>query len=237
MTAAQDSTPTSPYGDVVPRQPDVREMIVIHRALTREFGLLPALVGAVPPGNGRRAKQIAAHIELAVAFLHAHHDGEDRLLWPVLLTRLPRRMPLVELMEGQHAAIAALSVTITRELAEWARMAAPEPQQALLGHLTDLAAALHDHLQLEEADILPLVPENLTVAEWKAPFEYAQHHTPVPASKGLLLVGMVLEDALPDERRWFVGHLPVIARVAWQLVGRRQYRRYATSIRKDLPSR
>ena len=52
MTAGQGSTPTSPYGDVVPRQPDVGETIVIHRALTREFGLLAALVGAVSPGMG-----------------------------------------------------------------------------------------------------------------------------------------------------------------------------------------
>lgn len=237
MTARQDSTCAAPYVDVVPGRPDVGEMLVIHKALTREFGLLPVLVRAVRPGDRRRAQPIVAHARLASAFLHAHHDGEDRLLWPLLITRAPVKTHLIELMERQHAAIAGLSATVAREVAEWGLAAAAGPQQALLGHLADLDTALHDHLRLEEADILPLIQDHLSIAEWKAPFEYAQHHTPVPASKGLLLVGMVLEDALPHERRWFLGHLPAVARVAWQLVGERQYRRYVTSLRENLPSR
>lgn len=239
MTSPDDPTPLTPPGphpEPVTGKPNTGQMIVIHKALTREFDLLPAIVGAVAPGDRPRTQEIAAHTTLALSFLDAHHDGEDRLLWPLLVTRLPLAAALIETMERQHAVVADQVAAITSDLAQWSRAAAPEHRQALTTHLNDLHTTLDEHLRLEESDILPLVEGHLTVAEWNAPFEYAQHHTPVTPREGLLLVGMVLEDALADERTRFLDHLPGIARVAWRLAGARQYRRYVHSIRRDLAS-
>lgn len=238
MTPTDDTTAITPHGPQpapVTGKPDIGQMIVIHTALTREFGLLPAIVGAVQPGDWPRMQGVAAHAELALSFLHAHHDGEDRLLWPLLLIRLPLEAQLIQTMERQHAVIADLVIDLRRELTEWTQTATLHHRHAITTNLASLHTALDEHLRLEETAVLPLIQDHLTVPEWNAPFDHAQHHTPVKPRDGLLLVGMVLEDAQPQERTWFLHHhLPAIARVAWRLVGVRQYRRHTHSVRKDL---
>ena len=45
---------------------------------------------------------------MIVEFLHHHHGGEDRLLWPRLLQRVGEESaPIVPLMEAQHESISA----------------------------------------------------------------------------------------------------------------------------------
>lgn len=222
---------TSP-GDTT--KPDTGEMLVIHTALRREFALLPAVVGAVMAGDRPRAREVAAHTRLTLAFLHAHHDSEDRLLWPLLMQRLSMQTALIETMEQQHAAVATLGEAITGELVGWIQTAGTADRHALVGHLTDLHTALEEHLDLEEAAVLPLIRDHLSIAEWNASFDHAQHHTDVGARTGLLLVGMVLEDALPQERTQFLGRMPAVARGAWRLLGPRQYREHTDIIRRDL---
>ena len=68
---------------------DTRDMLVVHNAVRREWGLAPGLVRAVEAGDTRRAEVVAGHLDLQAAMLQHHHEGEDRVLWPVLLPRVP----------------------------------------------------------------------------------------------------------------------------------------------------
>ena len=200
MTPTDDTTAITPPGPQpapVTGKPDIGQMIVIHTALTREFGLLPAIVGAVQPGDWPRMQGVAAHAELALSFLHAHHDGEDRLLWPLLLIRLPLEAQLIQTMERQHAVIADLVIALRRELTEWTQTATLHHRHAITTNLASLHTALDEHLRLEETAVLPLIQDHLTVPEWNAPFDHAQHHTPVKPRDGLLLVPD-RELAIPD---------------------------------------
>src|SRR4051794_38972612 len=63
---------------------DVRDMIVVHTAMLREFRLAPQSVARVPAGAHRAARRVNAHLELLCDMLHHHHAGEDELLWPPL---------------------------------------------------------------------------------------------------------------------------------------------------------
>ena len=63
---------------------DTRDMHMAHAALRREFRLLPDVIRSVAPGDTRRAEVVGAHAALMCRVLHAHHEGEDRLLWPKL---------------------------------------------------------------------------------------------------------------------------------------------------------
>ena len=47
-----------------------------------------------------------------------------------------------------------------------------------------------------------------------------------------LQLGAILEDATPEERRYFLSKAPAIGRVLWRLVGQRQYRRYVQKLRE-----
>ncbi len=60
---------------------DTRDMLLIHRVIRREVGGLPGLFRATR--DRARAARVAAHASEMLDFLHAHHTGEDELLWPV----------------------------------------------------------------------------------------------------------------------------------------------------------
>jgi hemerythrin-like domain-containing protein len=211
-------------------KPETAQMVVIHKALRREFSLLPRLVGTVQVTDTARARLLAGHAELLLLFLHTHHDGEDRLLWPLLADRVPSAKKLTETMEQQHRTMDALIGTIRAELTGWSA-GDGTARERLAVHLTQLDAALAGHLDAEEAEVLPLVHEHVTVAEWDAMEKDASKHMPRNPRVGLVMAGMVLEDATPAERAWFMNELPAAARLMWRLAGQSRYAAYTRRIR------
>jgi hypothetical protein len=211
-------------------KPETAQMVVIHKALRREFGLLPGLVGTVSGGDAARARLLIRHAELLLFFLHSHHDSEDRLLWPILADRVPAARELTATMEQQHRAVDGLIAAIKPELASWSA-GDGTARGRLAGYLTRLDAALGEHLDAEEAEILPLAHEHLSVAEWEAAEKDAEQHMPRNPRLGLLMAGMVLEDATPAERAWFLSELPAAARVMWRLAGRSLYAAHLKRVR------
>lgn len=216
-------------------KPETEQMKVIHRALTREFALFPALVAAVPAGDTARARRVAAHVELILGMLHEHHEAEDELLWPVLRARVPLERGLIDTMEAQHHAIAAAIGEVEAALPLWTAAAGADERASLVPHLHDLEKVLAEHLALEESEVLPLIHEHLTVPEWLAPQAHAMKHGPSGLSAKLLLAGAVLEEASPREQAWFLGEMPPPARVMWRLFGARQYANHVRAVRESVP--
>ena len=56
---------------------ETHDMVLIHRVFRREFGLLPAAIGAVTTDDRDRAAVVAAHAREQIDFLHHHHRNED----------------------------------------------------------------------------------------------------------------------------------------------------------------
>jgi len=54
-----------------------------------------------------RAAVIADHITLMSLLVTEHHTGEDKHVWPNLIERVPGEIPLVHVMEEQHAGVHA----------------------------------------------------------------------------------------------------------------------------------
>ncbi|MEU3644174.1 hemerythrin domain-containing protein [Lentzea sp. NPDC034063] len=209
-------------------KPETQQMKVIHRAMRREFSLLPGLVAAVAPGDVPRAELLAGHLRLMLDMLHGHHEAEDELLWPVLTLRAPVEHDLIAIMEKQHDAIAQAITLIEQVLPDWAGTASAVARDRLAAALRDLEPTLTEHLDLEENAVLPLIHEHLTVPEWLAPQKHAMKHGPKSLTAKLTIAGLVLEDATEPERAWFLHELPPPARLLWRFVGRK---RYATHIR------
>ncbi|MEV4005199.1 hypothetical protein [Actinomadura sp. NPDC049753] len=67
---------------------NTQDMEVVHRVLRRESRLPAELVAAVAPGDAARAEVIADHFRVHRPGPHSHHQGEDELLWPPLLSRV-----------------------------------------------------------------------------------------------------------------------------------------------------
>jgi hemerythrin-like domain-containing protein len=208
---------------------DTREMIAVHSAFRREFGLAPALVRAVAPGDVERAQVVADHLELIGTFLHHHHVGEDRLLWPKLLERVPVELaPTVELMERQHEAVHEVIEEMTAALAGWRTGAAELDRDRLADALDRLHALLMEHLAAEEQHILPLAARSLTAEEWGELGEDGM--AAQPKSKLPMIFGMIMKDGDPEVIRGMLGNAPLVPRLMLPFVGPRAYARYARRV-------
>ena len=211
-------------------RPWVQEMIVVHRVFRRESQNLAALVAAVRPGDTARATLLAGLARGYVEGLHGHHTSEDELLWPKLLARVDLDADLVLRMEQQHHVVADGLAEVEGCLTAWAATAGAAERDALVAALHRHRADLLTHLDEEERSVLPLIAEHITVAEWAALGEHARAKT--PKDKQLFLLGALLEDATPAETERFLSMLPLAARLAYNLVGKRAYAKQMRRVRQ-----
>ncbi|AGZ45410.1 hypothetical protein AFR_35770 [Actinoplanes friuliensis DSM 7358] len=205
--------------------------MLVHRVFRREFRILPALIRAAPPGDTTRAEVIGSHLANVAGALHHHHEAEDELLWPVMLDRVGLRADLVHRMEAQHERLGGLLGSIDDLTARWRAEAAADVRDQLADVLAQASVALDEHLGDEERELLPLVSEHVTPAEWQALNERGREA--IPKNKlALVFVGAILEEANPKERAMFLAQLPAPARLLWRLFGAGVYARSRDKIRR-----
>ena len=212
-------------------KPDTGGMLVIHRVFRREFRQLADLVLQAPAGDLRRAGEIAGHLDLLTEVLHHHRSGEDEYLWPLLSERATMRADLVHRMEYQHEGLKRYLRDIEILLPRWRRSGAVSVAGELSSTLRLLSKALVEHLDDEEQNILPMVEECLSAAEWTRLAELALAE--IPVNQRFTVLGLLLEEASKAEADELIGMLPALARFGWKLNGRRGYARYINRVHGD----
>ncbi|MEU2088485.1 hemerythrin domain-containing protein [Nocardia beijingensis] len=217
---------------VAPDRPDTYDMVVVHNTFRRHFRALPDLVTAVAAGDVDRAGRLVEFLDELGNGLHQHHTGEDELMWPLLLERAPADAALVLRMEEQHERIAELTERAHREAAEFAAAADPSARDRLAATLTALAVALDEHMAEEERHVLPVVENVMTATEWQALGERGREH--MPKDRQLVFLGFILQGVSDTDRRKFLAEMPLPARLAWRLLGRRAFaKEYRAIYRTD----
>lgn len=205
---------------------DTRDMVVVHDSIRRQFGAAPALVRGVAAGDTSRAGVVADHVELLGALLHHHHSGEDRLLWPVLQSRVPADVSAtVARMESQHEGIAEAQAAVTASVASWRAAAGAAEREELATALGDLFERITEHLAAEEQHILPLAATHMTPAEWQQLGE--EGIGGLPKKQLPLVFGMVMYRADPEVIREMLSHAPLVPRLLMPHLAPRAYARYA----------
>ncbi|KOV48785.1 hemerythrin domain-containing protein [Streptomyces sp. H021] len=212
-----------------PVHPYTREMAMIHQVFRRESRLLTELVQDAPPGDTARAGILAEHWRLYSIGLHAHHTGEDEMLWPVLLPHLDLDAEQVLAMEAQHRELDEGIAEVQRHTDRWQARAFREDRDELAEALRRHHRQLCAHLDEEEREVMPLVALHVDEKQWHAVGERGLAET--PRNRLLIALGAILEDTSPEERREFLARLPLPARVMWRLLGQRQYRRETDRVR------
>lgn len=208
---------------------DTGSMGVVHSMYRREFRLAGDLIRGVAVGDTARAAQVAEHLEMINRHLHHHHSSEDELVWPKLLERVPAEIaPLVHTMESQHAVVDRLQEQIDTLLPRW-RDDASEVDRERLADLHDrLHASLVEHLDLEEAEMLPIVARHLSEEEWHELGTRGRAST--PKDEMLVTVGMFAYDGNAQAFAGMFADAPPPVRWAIPRLGRRAYRRYALKL-------
>ncbi|MFE9927977.1 hemerythrin domain-containing protein [Streptomyces sp. NPDC005533] len=218
----------NPSGPTV--HPYTREMAMIHPVFRRESRLLAELVQEVRPADTARSGILAEHWRLYSIGLHAHHTGEDEMLWPVLLPHLDLDAEQVLAMEAQHRALDEGIAEVQRLMDRWEAGALAEDRDELADALRRHHRQLCAHLDEEERNVTPLVALHVNEKQWLAVGERGLAET--PRNRLMIALGAILEDTSPEERQEFMARMPLAARVLWRILGQRQYRRETDRIRE-----
>jgi hemerythrin-like domain-containing protein len=217
--------------DDVDRRPlvDVRDMLVVHTALLREFRLASGAVCRVALGEKRQAARVERHLDLICGLLHHHHAGEDELLWPPLRARLPESaIARLDAAEAQHGGIEQALDRVGAARARWIERLDTDSRSALAEDLQRLHQLLAEHLDHEERTLLPLAAAHLTAAEWTA--IGAAGAAGVPKSAMPLVIGMFAYEGHPEVLATMLSAAPAVPRIVIPRIAPRAYARHATRI-------
>jgi hypothetical protein len=208
-------------------RPDVDDMYAVHGVFRDSLGATPELVGGIEPGDAERVALIANYYENILSFLEAHHDGEEKLVFPLLRERCTGQGALFDQMERQHEEALALLGEAKSSLAAWPGGDAAA-QKAAAQRLDALRTHLVAHLDEEETNVLPLAADNLSMEEWGAlpGHGMANFH----GDKIWLILGLIRERMNAEQRAAMLEHMPPPAVDMWTGFGEQAFKDYSSVV-------
>ena len=208
---------------------DTTDMIHLHQVFRDALGAAAPLVGSVSVGDVERAEVVASYYYNVLALLHAHHEGEDELLWPKLVERAPDQAATVRRIAGQHVGVVTSLTTARQRLAEWRADPQADRGVALAVALATLGAELAVHLDDEERVILPIAAQHINVVEWgELPAHGLQNFG---GDKIWLILGLIQEQLSAEQLAEMEAHMPPPVLDYWTGLGRPQFEAFVAALR------
>jgi hemerythrin-like domain-containing protein len=208
---------------------DVRDMAIVHRTFRRAYDEAARLVRAAQAPSPGRVTFLADHIDFGLALLHVHHEGEDELLYPKLIERVPDQAATTESVEHEHEQIKAALDAASAASAAWRARPSAETGEALAASLDDLNSVTQPHLDDEEQKVVPLAAVTLTQQEWDAMGKHAVAQ--MAKNKRGIAFGMLLEPLDDSDRAHMMKALPAPVRMLSPLLIERPWKKYAATLR------
>jgi hypothetical protein len=198
-------------------------MRALHAALRRDLSRLRD--AAVQLDSSAAAPStVLAGWDAFRAQLDNHHSAEDDDLWPVLRRELsdPADLAAVDAMVEEHRHIPPALAGVDGALRGGGELAAP---------VELLSAVVLDHLSHEERDVLPLIEQHMTRAQWRA-FLHKERARRSPRELPEFLT-WILDDADHQDTAAVLTEMPPPARLIYRRVLRP---RYGAQHRWQIPS-
>jgi hemerythrin-like domain-containing protein len=212
-----------------PALADTRDMKYVHDAFRRALKDAPGQIAAVKEGDIEKAQRLASYLGEALWLLHAHHEGEDELLYPILFERAPESKELFARMESQHAAVASKLETAREAAERFGKSGSAEDGEALASACRALLDEAAGHLTEEEAEVVPIAARTVTPEEWGAlPAHAFAHYT---GTRPWLVLGFATEMFPDDMREQIYAHLPPPVSEMWFGFGSDAFTKEMTTIR------
>ena len=174
--------------------PDTSDMAAVHKVFRSSLAKAPDFIDSAA-GNDERRAVIANYYANLFAFLSVHHDGEEKIIFPRLIERAPEHRSVVERGASQHDEVVGLLLTANQSVDSWEVKGDSEAPE-MLSSLRTLDGVLSPHLDQEEAEIVPLAAEYLTVEEWGSLPGHAMGN--FEGDKIWLIMGLIRENFSQD---------------------------------------
>ncbi|MFZ0714478.1 hemerythrin domain-containing protein [Mycobacterium sp.] len=209
-------------------RPDTSDMAAVHKVFRTSLAAGPDFLSSAAGDDERRAL-IANYYANLMAFLKVHHEGEEELVFPLLIERAPQHAGLVTQAEGQHADVIGRLLAVSESVNSWDLKGDPQAPD-LLNALRSLETSLMPHLDQEEAEIVPLAAEHLTPEEWGALPGHAMRS--FDGDKIWLIIGLIRENFTPQQREAMLANMPPPARDMWQGFGESAFNDLIAEVRQ-----
>lgn len=211
-----------------PPMADTSDMYAVHRVFRDALESAPSYVGGAG-SDAQRVELVGGYYDNVLALLAVHHEGEDLLLWPRLLERLPDSADRIRAVADQHGDLHDLLPAARAAVAQWVASPDDTTEAALLAALDAMAAPLLRHLDQEEEVILPLAGQVITAPEWG---ELPEHGTQnYDGDKLWLVLGLLRENLTQEQRDLMIEHMPPPAVEFWTQTGEGLYLDYVRQLR------
>ncbi|HET7311250.1 MAG TPA: hemerythrin domain-containing protein [Mycobacteriales bacterium] len=229
MTDTTTNTTTSGIpAQGTPPLADTSDMAQVHRVFREAIANAPALIGSATSHGSERVELVASYYRNVLALLHAHHDGEDELIWPILIQRAPDQAAEVQRIAGQHGDVGTSLEAAVDAVLEWRNASDAVSGSTAAAAIASLGAALLAHLDEEEAFIVPLAAKHIYAPEWGELPGHALRN--FSGDKMWLVLGLVREQMRPEQLAMMDEHMPPPVVAMWQQ-HETQYNKFVAELR------
>ncbi len=200
---------------------DTSDMPALHAVFRKSLGAAPGLIGGTPADDMGRSALVGTYYDNVLRLLHAHHGGEDDLVWPKLLERCPDEAEMVSEIAGQHEVVGKLMDVTMTQLQQWSGSASERDAATLIGLMGQLNDNLITHLDAEEEFVLPLCARYITPGEWAELPQHGMKH--FDGDKPWLIMGLIFDNMPDGARDYVLANLPPPVGQMWVNFGSTAY--------------
>jgi hypothetical protein len=203
--------------------PDLTIFHISHRGMRRDSRRFAQLVATLDAESSGRATDARRWLRGFRAELHEHHTVEDTVFYPALLARVPSVAAPLARVDADHHQLDTMLDELDGSLRAIADgTATPAVAPAAARAADALAELLARHLDLEDADLLPLFVRHFTAEE------YAELHSKALKAGRLAdlayAVPWLMDHATASEREHLLEQAPLPLRLLWYATRRRYAR-------------
>jgi hemerythrin-like domain-containing protein len=209
-----DTTTAGIPAQATPPLADTSDMAQVHRVFRDAVASASSLITSATAHGAERVDLVASYYANVLALLHAHHDGEDELIWPILIQRAPDQAAEVQRIAGQHDDIGSALEAASAAIAAWKQTGDAVTGAAAAAAVATLGTALLAHLDEEEAFIVPLAAQHILASEWAELPGHALRN--FSGDKMWLVLGLIREQMSARQLTLMDDHMPPPVLAMWQ---------------------
>ena len=201
-------------------RPDLGMYRIIHRLLRDGARRLALGASELDLADRQQVKAFGRYWHGYAGELTHHHTAEDVIMFPELASRVPGGSVALTAIDGDHHHLDVVMLHIGREIA---RVGRGRSTSRLIPLLDELSAHVDEHLDVEDAELLPLFEDHFTGEEYAA--IEARIHQEVPLGKqALFTVPFIMAGTTAEEGAVLLARAPQALRVVHRMTRKRHQR-------------
>jgi hemerythrin-like domain-containing protein len=209
---------------------DATAMIRFHRIFREALDAAPRFVGEARADDIDRADLVGSYYANVLKLVHAHHEAEDETIFPWMVERLSEHNEVLTRVNAEHDAVLGTLEAAEQAVDAWMMDVSSASRDAAAAALEELRSALVEHLDHEEADVVPLIGLCINVAEWGEMSATAFQR--FSGDKPWLAIGLIQEQLLPEENAKMEANMPPPVHDFWVGSGRDLFQDFVAELRR-----